>query len=89
MFLRSLEASVLLRGNRLFERATELDALNGNLCWQQQNREQPSHAAGTTVFGAILPAASVHPNDNRERVRGFFRSIEIKLKFLFVQLLKM
>ena len=50
MFLRSLAASVLLRGNRQFERATELHALNGNLCWQQQNREQPTTPLGIGLW---------------------------------------
>ena len=50
MFLRFLEASVLLRGSRQFERATGLDPSTGNLCWQQQNREQPTTPLGIGLW---------------------------------------
>ena len=42
---------------------------------------QPRRRA--TIFGAILPAASVHPNNNWKRARDFLGSIEIKLDLLF------
>ena len=50
MFLHSFEASELLRGNRQFERATGLDGLTGNLCWRQQNREQPATPLGNGLW---------------------------------------
>jgi len=50
MFLHSLEASKLLRGNRQFEQATGLDGSTGNRCWRQRNHQPPATPQGNDLW---------------------------------------